>query len=76
MSKTKTATRIYTVAPAAGGPRRLVRATHPANALRHVAADSFTVQVTGQEELVELLGAGVPVESIRAEQQPLPVDGE
>lgn len=39
-----TQTRIYKVAPAGdGGAARLVRATHPSHALRHVAADAFTV---------------------------------
>jgi hypothetical protein len=68
------AARIYVVAPkiAEAGkpaPRRLVRATHPANALRHVAEAQFAVAVASQDDLVALLGEGVKVEDIAAEQQ-------
>lgn len=71
------AQRIYIVAPKtveAGAPeqRRLVRATHPANALRHVAEAQYGVAVASQDDLVALLGKGVRVESIDGEQQHLP----
>lgn len=71
------ATRIYVVAPKvveAGQPivRRLVRCTHPSNALRHVAADQFVVAVASHDDLEALLPAGVKVEKIKAEQQVLP----
>lgn len=68
-----TATRIYRIAPTTGeGPARLVRATHPATALRHVAADAFEVRVASQDDLLASFEAGVKVESIAAEQQELP----
>jgi hypothetical protein len=66
-----TAARIYTVADKQGR-KRLVEATHPSHVMRHVAADTFTVNVASQRELVDLLGKGVPVESIKAEQIELP----
>lgn len=67
------ATRIYKVAPVAdGGPARLVRATHPSHALRHVAADSFMVKVASQDDLVAAFERGVQVEAIKAEQIELP----
>lgn len=66
-------TRIYKVAPAAsGGPARLVRATHPSHALRHVAAEAFTVKVASQDDLVAAFETGTKVETIAAEQQELP----
>lgn len=52
--------------------RRLVRATHPAHALRHVADGAYRVQVASQEDLIELLDAGVRPEDIRQEQRELP----
>ncbi len=72
------ATRVYLVAPnradseAAPVQRRLVRATHPSHALRHVAADEYTVTVAGQDDLIALLGDGVQVEAIGHEQQEIP----
>lgn len=61
--------RIYMVANAqardpAGNeqPARLVRAIHPAQALRHVAEDTLAVAVASQDDLVRLLSAGVRVE--------------
>ena len=68
-----TTTRIYRIAPTKGeGPARLVRATHPATALRHVAADAFEVRVGSQDDLLASFEAGVKVEAITAEQQELP----
>ncbi len=70
--------RIYLVAPkradneAAPVVRRLVRAAHPANALRHVAADEYSVTVATQDDLVALLSDGAKVEEIKGEQQVLP----
>jgi hypothetical protein len=66
-----TQTRIYSVTDKAGNTR-LVEASHPAHAMRHVAADTFTVKVTPQRELVDLLRKGVTVESVAHEQQELP----
>ena len=42
---------------------RLVRAPNAAQALRHVAADTLHVAVASQDDLVELVEAGVKVES-------------
>lgn len=74
-------TRVYIVQPRTEGDqpiptnqRRLVRATHPAHALRHVADGAYLVQVASQDDLIELLDAGVRPEDIRQEQQQLPTD--
>lgn len=66
-----TTTRIYVVHSVAVGGPRLVWASHPAHALRHVADSLFTVKVATQEELVALIGKGVKVESVGPEQQEL-----
>lgn len=68
-----TQTRIYKVATAGdASAMRLVRATHPSHALRHVAAEAFTVKVASQDDLVTAFENGTKVESITAEQQELP----
>lgn len=72
------ATRIYIVSPKVveeGEPveRRLVRASHPSHALRHVAADQLQVAVASQDDLVELTASGVVVETIAGEQRQLPI---
>jgi hypothetical protein len=41
---------------------RLVRAPNAAQALRHVAADTFDVEVPSQDRLFALASAGVKVE--------------
>jgi hypothetical protein len=65
-------TRIYVVKSKIEGVKpRLVRATHPSNALSHVVNSQFTVAVAKPDDLVELLPEGVAVESIKAEQQQL-----
>lgn len=65
-----TQTRIYKVAPSAeGGKARLVRASHPSLALRHVAADTFTVKVASQDDLVLALERGIKVEALTDEQE-------
>lgn len=51
---------------------RLVRATHPANALRHVAQQAYEVRVATVDDVLALTAKGVKVESIHAEQQQLP----
>ena len=53
--------RIYIIGN--GQDIRLVRATHRAQALAHVAKSSFTVQVANQDQLVAALTGGVKVES-------------
>ncbi len=70
------ADRIYYVRtkPVEGQPaiKRLVRAGHPSTALMAVATSTYEVTVATQNDLEVLLGAGIKVESIRAEQQELP----
>jgi hypothetical protein len=66
-------TRIYVVRPTSGDTKpRLIRATHPSNALSFVANSQFTVAVARPDDLVELLTDGVSVESVAQEQQNLP----
>lgn len=60
-------TRIYAVKDKTNTVR-LVKATHPSHALRHVAADSFSVDVASQDQLVELVSGGTAVETIKQEQ--------
>lgn len=72
MTTKKTPTRIYCVKSTAEGAKpRLVRATHPSTALRHVAEAVYTVDVATQDELVDLLAAGSVIEQIKHEQQQL-----
>jgi hypothetical protein len=65
-----TTTRIYAVRkllPRVGAPMsdtRLVRASNASQAMRHVAANTLSVGVAKQDELVELLAAGVKIEDI------------
>lgn len=49
--------------------QRLVWATHPAVALRHVAADMFGVAVASQADLERLFSAGVKAETVKPEPQ-------
>ena len=66
-------TRIYVVKPTSGDAKpRLIRATHPSNALSFVANKQFTVAVARPDDLVELLTDGVSVESVAQEQQQIP----
>lgn len=60
-----TTTRIYSVYrkhDAPGAPPRLVRAAHVAQALRHVAADQFSVRVATQDDLLTAITGGSKVE--------------
>lgn len=66
-----TQTRLYLVADKSG-KSRLVEANHPSHALRHVAADTFTVKVATQRELVDLMRKQVPIETVKPEQSELP----
>lgn len=62
--------RIYHVRPKLPGDgARLVRATNAAQALRHVVTDTLTVELASQEDLVRLLGAGIKVEAVNAEDR-------
>jgi hypothetical protein len=65
-------TRIYRIADKATQKPRLVRASHPSVAVRHVAADSFDVRVATQDDLLNAFEAGITVEKIAGEQQELP----
>ncbi|MEY8688409.1 MAG: hypothetical protein AB9M53_00835 [Leptothrix sp. (in: b-proteobacteria)] len=63
------ATRIYlvtsTITP---GTDRLIDATSPAQAVRHVARDTLAVEVAGQQDIVRLLTAGTKVERAGADE--------
>jgi hypothetical protein len=61
----KTETRIYIVAGKdAGIALRLIRTTHPARAMAHVADSMLEARVATQEDLERLLPLGVKVERI------------
>ena len=55
-------TRIYAVTNRETGFEHLIRATNQAQAVRHAARNQFTVDVATQDQLVELVAAGVKVE--------------
>ena len=60
--------RIYLV----GTPQnsvRLVKASMRQQALSHVANSMLTVRVASQDDLVEQLGKGTPIEQYRAPEQ-------
>lgn len=57
-----TATRIYAVTNKETGFEHLVRAANQAQAIRHAARNQFAVEVATQDQLVELIAAGVKVE--------------
>jgi hypothetical protein len=54
--------RIYIVGH--GQEIRLIRASHKAQALAHVAKSIINVKVASQDELVTALGRGISVESV------------
>lgn len=63
-----TTKRVYLIAPKAStdekaAPSRLVRATHPGVALRHVAEDQFTVRVATQDDLISCIESKIGVEN-------------
>lgn len=63
-------TRIYAVSPAVVSTptaKRLVRASTPAQALRHVTGTMFDVAVASQDDCIEGAAAGVKVEVAGAE---------
>lgn len=72
MSTEKSATRLYFVTD--GTHDWLVRATSQAQALRHVAKDTFTVRVASQNDIVEYLESGDTIET--ANEQLDLADGE
>ena len=65
-----TTTRIYQVKRDDGSKPRLVRASTPAQAVRHVIRNEYIADVASQDDLVALLGSGVTVEAASAEPQP------
>jgi len=54
-------TRIYLVNGPTGS--RLVRASVPAQAITHVAKQSFSATIASQDDLVEALSIGIKVET-------------
>lgn len=64
--------RVYSVTEKAGGKVRLIEASHPSHALRHVASDTFVVKVPTQRELIDLMKKQVPIEIVKPEQAELP----
>lgn len=64
-------TRHYKINPINGNAAkpRLVVASNPAQALRHVAQDSFAVSVATTADVVALMKAGVQEETAGAEPQ-------
>jgi hypothetical protein len=63
-----TAQRIYIVGTPTG-EIRLVRASIRQQALSHVANSVFTVRVASQDDLVNAVTKGVPVETYKAPEQ-------
>ena len=55
-------TRIYLVTDVETNKHRLVRAGNQAQAIRHAAQTRFDIEVAGQDDLVNLLSNGIPVE--------------
>jgi hypothetical protein len=60
-------TRIYLVSKIDGSGARLVRASHKFGAHRHVTLSEYTTRLATQADLVELLGAGIKVESAKTD---------
>jgi hypothetical protein len=63
-------TRVYRIT--IGDNDRLVRASHPSQALMHVARDIASVCVASQQDLIDCLADGIQVEDIKPEQRELP----
>lgn len=59
--------RIYHVADPKAGTERLIRASSPAQAVRH-AASHMRANVAGQETIVDLLSRGANVETAGEQQ--------
>ena len=54
--------RIYVVTTSEGN--RLVEAANKSQAVNHVAKDTISAEVAGQRDLIELVSAGIKVESV------------
>lgn len=64
-------TRIYLVTDRETQAKRLIRAGSQAQAIRHAAASQFGAAVAGQDDLVQMLDAGIRVEDAsKAEAEP------
>jgi hypothetical protein len=48
--------------------QRLIRAANSAQAWRHVADKRITVDLASQDQIVELIGAGVKVETVQPQE--------
>lgn len=57
--------RIYLVSDDDTGKKRLIRASHPSQAVGHAARDRFHASVASQDDLVHLVATGVSVEDIK-----------
>ena len=55
-------TRIYLVTDRETQAKRLIRAGSQAQAIRHAAASQFSATMAGQDDLVQMLDAGIRVE--------------
>lgn len=55
--------RIYVITDRTTDRQRLVRAINPSQAIRHVVYGTFSAAVAAQETLVDLMSAGVKVET-------------
>jgi hypothetical protein len=64
---TENTTRIYVVEKTDGTSERLVRASHKFGAHRHVTLSEYGTRLASQADLERLLGAGVKVESAKAD---------
>jgi len=64
----KTPTRIYRIDD--GKTDRLVRATSPAQAVRHVTS-GMPVRVASQDDIAQLVAEGIKVETAAAEPAPV-----
>ena len=55
-------TRIYVVTDTETNRHRLIRAGNQAQAIKYAAQPRFDIEVAGQDDLVNLLTNGVPIE--------------
>jgi hypothetical protein len=55
-------TRIYLVTDVETNKHRLIRAGNQSQAIRHAAQTRFDIEVAGQDDLVNLLTGGIPIE--------------
>ena len=55
-------TRIYVVTDTETNRHRLIRAGNQAQAIKYAAQTLFDIEVAGQDDLVNLLTNGVPIE--------------